>query len=164
CSGRLSHSLPTFWLALLLFSLLSIFAAMFDSILGFITQAVSSSVFIFCFCNLIIVIILVGSKSSSNSDDQGGEIPPSVLIIDASTNHKHGTNSEQFFSDSKLSRNINEDSRSQETSVADGEENNKKEDDHDKGEDEELRRKVEEFIEKINKGWKAELLGSSRLV
>ncbi|KAG6716737.1 hypothetical protein I3843_04G056900 [Carya illinoinensis] len=138
---------------------------MFDSILGFITQAVSSSVFIFCFCNLIIVIILVGSKSSFNLDDQGGEIPPSVLIIDATTNHKHGTNSEQVFNDSKLSRNIDEDSCSHEASVADGEENyrsNNKEDDNDKGEDE-LRKQVEEFIDKINKGWKAEL-GSSRLV
>lgn len=145
------------------FPFLSIFAAMFDSISGFITQAVSSSSFVFCVCNLIVVFILVGSKSGSksgsNSDDQEQFFNDSILsrnISKVSCPHEA----------SELSRNTSEVSCPHEASVADEEEycrnNKKKEDDHE-GEDE-LRRKVEEYIDKVNKGWRAELLRSSRLV
>lgn len=136
---------------------------MFDSISGFITQAVSSSSFVFCVCNLIVVFILVGSKSGSksgsNSDDQEQFFNDSTLsrnISKVSCPHEA----------SELSRNTSEVSCPHEASVADEEEycrnNKKKEDDHE-GEDE-LRRKVEEYIDKVNKGWRAELLRSSRLV
>ena len=131
--------------------------------LELITQAASNSLFIFCFCNLIIAILLVASKSSSDFGQQG-EIPLSV-VINTSTNHKHVTNGKQVFFYNKMLRNFDEVSYSHEAPVADKEEsgnnNNKKDEDKD---DDELRRRVEEFIEKVNKGWKAELLRSSRLV
>ncbi|KAK7287331.1 hypothetical protein RIF29_00573 [Crotalaria pallida] len=61
---------------------------MLDSILEFITQAASSSAFIFCFCNLIVVIILVDLKPSLISVHQESEIPLSM-----DTTHKQETNS-----------------------------------------------------------------------
>lgn len=139
---------------------------MFDSTLELITQAASNSVFIFCFCNLIIVFILVGSKSSSVCD-QEGEIPLSVTN-NASTDHGRGTNREQILDDNEFSRNANEVPVSQEAPVADNHENgsgdNRDKDDDGHGDSDELRRRVEEFIEKVNKGWRAELSGSARLV
>jgi hypothetical protein len=115
--------------------------------LELVTQAASNSVFIFFFCNFIIVVILVGSKSSS-SYGQEGEIPLSTFT-DTPTTHKQGINSTQSLDDNQMPRNVN--------IGVNGSSNNKDENDDD--DDDELRRRVEEFIEKVNKGWKAELLG-----
>ncbi|KAG2715687.1 hypothetical protein I3843_03G091800 [Carya illinoinensis] len=131
---------------------------MFDSVLELISQAASNSVFIFCFCHLIIVVILVGSKSSPNLDKEE-EIPVSG-IINTSTYQKQGRKSEQLFDGKELSY-------SQEAAPAADKEEKGNSDDHDNkdadkdGEDhhDELRRRVEEFIEKVNQGWKEELLG-----
>lgn len=135
---------------------------MFDSMFELITQAASNHLFIFCFCNLIIAtIFLVGSKPTSIIG-RAGEIPLS-LVINTRTNRNPGTESKQLFYDDKEKlRNVNElVSYSQEAPVDDREENsnsNSKNEDHD-DHDDELRRRVEEFIEKVNKGWKAESWG-----
>ncbi|XP_018815821.1 uncharacterized protein LOC108987375 [Juglans regia] len=135
---------------------------MFDSMLELISRAASNSLFIFCFCNLIIIaVILVGSKSSPNLDKED-EIPVSV-IINTSTHQKQGRKSEQLFDGKELSLNANELSYSlQEAApVADKEEkgnsdHDNKDVDKDSEDHDELRRRVEEFIEKVNKGWKEE--------
>lgn len=100
----------------------------------------------------------MGSKPTSIIG-RAGEIPLS-LVINTRTNRNPGTESKQLFYDDKEKlRNVNElVSYSQEAPVDDREENsnsNSKNEDHD-DHDDELRRRVEEFIEKVNKGWKAE--------
>ncbi|KAK7380194.1 hypothetical protein VNO78_32684 [Psophocarpus tetragonolobus] len=150
---------------------------MLDSVLEFITQAASSSAFIFCFCNLIIVIILVDLKPSL-SIHQESEIPPSK-----GENQKQGTKYSKSIVEKdtlplpqavQVSRDpeaetetieeieiesnydcTNEDKEKEEEEVDDDDNNN---------EEDELKRRVEEFIEKVNKGWKAELLSTSSLV
>ncbi|KAF5480291.1 hypothetical protein F2P56_001053, partial [Juglans regia] len=145
-----------------LFFLLLIFTTtMFDSMLELMSRAASNSLFIFCFFNLIIAVILVGSKSSPNLDKEV-EIPVSV-IINTSTYKKQGRKSEQLFDGKESSRNANELSYSLQEAAPDADKEEKDNSDHDNkdvdkdGEDhDELRRRVEEFIEKVNKGWKEE--------
>ncbi|KAG4952591.1 hypothetical protein JHK85_046458 [Glycine max] len=136
---------------------------MLDSVLDFITQAASSSAFIFCFCNLIIVIILVDLKPSL-SIHQESEIPLSK-----------GENQKQ---EAKYSKSLVEKetaslpqavevSHDQEAETVESIEiegnddcSNEEEDDDDDNninDEDELKRRVEEFIEKVNKGWKEEL-------
>lgn len=148
---------------------------MLDSVLELITQAVSSSTFIFCFCNLIIVIILLDLKPSI-SVHQRSEIPLSMYA-----NQKQGTNFKCLVEmDTESLSHVVEVSHvmeaETETKIEDNneiEENNdvdfSKEDEEDEQEekeedDDELRRRVEEFIEKVNKGWKEELLSRSSLI
>ncbi|KAE8100236.1 hypothetical protein FH972_018156 [Carpinus fangiana] len=136
---------------------------MLDYMFELITQAASNHLFIFCFCNLIIAIVLVGSKPTSKIG-HAAEIPIS-LVINTRTNRNPGADSKQLFYDKETLRNVNQVSCSQEAPVDDGREENgngsnknEDEDDDDDDDDDELRRKVEEFIEKVNKGWKAEIL------
>ncbi|TKY45048.1 hypothetical protein E2542_SST31332 [Spatholobus suberectus] len=154
--------------------------AMLDSVLEFITQAASSSAFIFCFCNLIIVIILVDLKPSL-SVHQGSEIP-----LSKGANQKQGANSKSLVEkdtaplpqavevshveEAEAVDNIeiegNYDcSNEEEEKVEEEEEEEDHGDNNDNdNDDDELRRRVEEFIEKVNKGWKEELLSTSSLV
>jgi hypothetical protein len=135
---------------------------MLDYMFELITQAASNHLFIFCCCNLIIAIVLVGSKPTSNIG-HAAEIPIS-LVINTRTNRNPGADSKQLFLEKETLRNVNQVSCSQEAPVDDGREengngSNKNEDEDDDDDDgDELRRKVEEFIEKVNKGWKAEIL------
>ncbi|KAI4351871.1 hypothetical protein L6164_006176 [Bauhinia variegata] len=146
---------------------------MIDSILEFITKAASSSAFIFCFCNLIIVIILIDLKPSL-SFDQGSEISLS-MIRNKAAKDKQEKNSKYPVEENKPDPEAGEVSAPQEGLAVDKIENEdsdncsneEKEDKEDEDEDEdedddELKRRVEEFIEKVNKGWKAEMLGTSR--
>ncbi|KAF5731098.1 hypothetical protein HS088_TW19G00702 [Tripterygium wilfordii] len=149
---------------------------MFDSTLEFIAQAASNSLVIFCFCNLIIVMIIAGSKPSSNFDRER-EIP--LLTIDRTcTDSKQGTTMDgnKMLKDTsessttqeapnkygeEMERDVGHFSSNQEASpIEDVEENSK----DDSNGDDELRRRVEEFIDKVNKGWKAELLKKPCLV
>lgn len=150
---------------------------MLDSVLELITQAASSSTFIFCFCNLIIVIILLDLKPSI-SVHQRSEIPLSIYA-----NQKQGTDFKCLVEmDTELSTQAIEvshviEAETTKTKIEDNieieenddvdfgkEEDEEYEQEEKEEDDDELRRRVEEFIEKVNKGWKEELLSRSRLV
>ena len=123
----------------------------FYSTLDLIRHVVSNSLFIFCFCNLIIVIILIGSKPNSNTKRESESLESTVI-------NKRGRSSkggEYEFSKAAMEVSIN--AQNGEAENDKGDRTNDKENDikEDKDEDE-LRKRVEEFIEKVNKGWKAE--------
>ncbi|KAL4317450.1 hypothetical protein AHAS_Ahas15G0386300 [Arachis hypogaea] len=146
---------------------------MLDSIVEFITQAASSSAFIFCFCNLIIVYILLDLKPtlSSSVQQENSEVTPSM-----GTNlQKQETNSKFLVQKDTELRAIqvsyvrqveaetigNDECFVEEVKKEDEEEEKEEKEEED---DDELRKRVEEFIEKVNKGWKEELLITSSLV
>ncbi|KAJ7970066.1 putative Translation initiation factor IF-2 [Quillaja saponaria] len=137
---------------------------MFEYTLEMITRAASNSHFIFCFCNLIIVIIFVGSKHRFNTD-QEGEIPTST-VDKVRRNEKQGTNAKHLFDENKQFQSAAEVSNGQEAPA----DNNLETGDSDtcsydeEEEEDELRKRVEEFIDKVNRGWKAELLRTSGFV
>ncbi|KAK7314896.1 hypothetical protein VNO77_33426 [Canavalia gladiata] len=140
---------------------------MLDSVLEFITQAASSSAFIFCFCNLIIVIILKDLKPSL-SIHQASEIPFSKVA-----NQKQGTNTKSLVVEKDIASlpQAVEVSHVEEAEIVDNieiegndEDCSNEDEEKEEEDDDELRRRVEEFIEKVNKGWKEELLSTSSLV
>ncbi|XP_022640305.1 nuclear polyadenylated RNA-binding protein 3-like [Vigna radiata var. radiata] len=154
---------------------------MLGSVLEFITQAASSSAFIFCFCNLIIVIILVDLKPSFSIHQQS-----EIHLLKGANDQKQGANNskpvvekdtapmpqavevEEVSHDheSETVKNIeiegNDDCSNEDEEKVEQE----KEDDRSEKDDsnDELRKRVEEFIQKVNKGWKEELLSTSSLV
>ncbi|XP_022774488.1 uncharacterized protein LOC111316690 [Durio zibethinus] len=126
---------------------------MIDSTLDLISQAVSNNLYVFCLFNLIIVMILMGSKHGS-SLDQDFEIPLSAPTYD-----------KQSISVSEQVKNANRLWSAYETAKDDNkgnrngfDANNTEDADED---DDELRRRVEEFIAKVNREWRAEKLGLS---
>ncbi|KAJ9679103.1 hypothetical protein PVL29_021133 [Vitis rotundifolia] len=138
---------------------------MFDTTMELITQATSNSLFIFCFCNLIIAILLIGSFLPSSYSDQESAIPFSV-VTNVDENDKETANAEDLFKESRVLMDASEVSDSEKGVVVDDnkeddsedssqEEEEEEEDDDD---DDELRRRAEEFIEKVNRGWRAEML------
>jgi hypothetical protein len=157
---------------------------MLDSILEMITQAASSSTFIFCFCNLIIVIILMDLKPRI-SVHQKSEFPLSIYEIqkqETNTKFSFEKSIESMTQEKEVSHVIEaeveaeEDEEEEEIKIEiedndddidcnneEGKEENEKEDEEEK-DDDELRKRVEEFIEKVNKKWKEELLSTSSLV
>ncbi|XP_045818882.1 nuclear polyadenylated RNA-binding protein 3-like [Trifolium pratense] len=153
---------------------------MLDSILEMITQAASSSTFIFCFCNLIIVIILMDLKPRI-SVHQRSEFPLSIYEIqkqEINTKFSFEKSIESMTQEKEVSHVIeaeaNEDEDEEnkieiganddiDCNNEEGKEENEKEHEEEK-DDDELRKRVEEFIEKVNKKWKEELLSTSSLV
>ncbi|KAL6291386.1 hypothetical protein ACE6H2_008896 [Prunus campanulata] len=133
---------------------------MLDSTLDLITQAASNSLFIFCFCNLIIVIILVGSKPISNNNEESAihlTMPTSKHVDD-----EQGTR-EQVCKKNNALMEVSQVSNAQ-TAISDNSKVSSANSDNGETEgDDELRTRAEEFIEKVNKAWKAELLRNSRL-
>lgn len=140
---------------------------MLDVTLDLITQTASSSLLAFCFCNLIIVIILVGSKPGSEFNQERSHASTSTPLSAVSTAN---TNEKGVLvvpkDENREEKNelvaVNEVSSAQ-NAVRDDNDNEDKEDEDDGGDDE-LRKRVEEFIEKVNRGWKAELSKTSHLV
>lgn len=136
---------------------------MLVSTLDSLTQAASNSLYAFCFCNLIIVMIFVGSKPGSYID-QESEIPRSKATYTI-TNEKQvdhdakceqkGIASSSIVISSEVS-NAKEELASAEKAAIDDQIVDNKECECDN--DDELRRRVEEFIEKVNKEWRAESL------
>lgn len=138
---------------------------MLDSVVEYITQAASSTAFIFCFFNLIIVIILVDLKLNLSFDQQN-EIP---LSMHTKTGIQE-TNSKPLINRNTLSPQAGKVSYAQEAAAAavnkigtEGNDNCCNEEEE-KEKEEELRRRVEEFIEKVNEQWKAEYLSTSTLL
>lgn len=149
---------------------------MLASAVDLLTQAASNSLLVFCFCNLIIVIIVMGSKPGSYFE-QESEIPVSMSssykynrnnanckqVDDAKCKQEEGTlvnPSDTVFS--KVSSNAKKElaTASDEKDSIISHHNDSKKCDN----DDELRRRAEEFIEKMNKGWRAELLRNSHLI
>ncbi|GLT49268.1 hypothetical protein SLA2020_228370 [Shorea laevis] len=138
---------------------------MFDSAIEMITQAASNSLLVFCLCNLIIVIILIGSKPSSTSH-QDTTIHLSVVskpktgdsermkVQDMSKKH----NSTPYVDGIRVSyTTTNSDTKEKEGTMENHENNipGSCEEDGQESNDE-LRRKVEDFIAKVNGEWRAE--------
>ncbi|GKV33712.1 hypothetical protein SLEP1_g42179 [Rubroshorea leprosula] len=131
---------------------------MLDFAMELITQAASNSLFVFCFCNSIIVTILIASKPCSTFD-QGTRIPLSVVsnlqAVKAQHLLKKRDNSTQDVFE--VSNATNNPDREKEGTMEDHEKNNpggRKEDDRE--DNDELRRRVEEFIAKVNRELRAE--------
>ncbi|XP_019450739.1 PREDICTED: uncharacterized protein LOC109353006 isoform X2 [Lupinus angustifolius] len=134
---------------------------MLDSILEFMTQAASSSAFIFCFCNLIIVIILVDLKPSLSIHQQS-EIPLHIvqkgtgsLPQEAQVSQVQEAKEAELDEEAKILAANNIEIKGNDDW------NNEEEESGEVEEDDELKRRVEEFIEKVNRGWKQELLSTS---
>ncbi|KAB2598550.1 hypothetical protein D8674_001470 [Pyrus ussuriensis x Pyrus communis] len=128
----------------------------------FIEKAASNSVFIFCFCNLIIVIILVGSRPVSNNDERS--IIRVTTAPSKSADDEQGTRAKQAWKEKNALMQVSELVSNEQNAAADDGEFSSTDGDSDDDEtdtDDELRTRVEEFIEKVNKAWKAEVLTTS---
>ncbi|KAL0371618.1 UNVERIFIED_CONTAM: hypothetical protein Scaly_0843400 [Sesamum calycinum] len=104
---------------------------MLDLTIELIGLAASNSLAVFCFCNLIIAILLVGSSKPSSQFDEG---KPNALP----------TTEEEKVSSVSIDMVDNEEETLDQKQEYD--------------DDDELRKRVEDFIEKINRGWRAEKL------
>ncbi|KAB2598552.1 hypothetical protein D8674_001472 [Pyrus ussuriensis x Pyrus communis] len=135
---------------------------MLDSTLQLITQAASNSVFIFCFCNLIVVIILVGSKPVSNNDERS--ITRTTTAPSKHADDEQGTRVKHAWKEKNALMQVSELVSNEQNAAADDGEFSSTDGDGDDDEtdtDDELRTRAEEFIEKVNKAWKAEVLTTS---
>ncbi|XP_058205237.1 uncharacterized protein LOC131319125 [Rhododendron vialii] len=137
---------------------------MLNSTIELITLAASNSLVVFCFCNLIIAVLLVGgSKPGSEFGDQDscGIPTPTFNFRSRGDEVEGGLETTRSVPDkhNALSTGVSEACDHEKATVDEVKENVEDGDD-----DDELRRRVEEFIDKINKGWKAERLRTSLLV
>lgn len=147
---------------------------MLHSTFELISFAASNSLLVFCFCNLIIMFLLVlSSNSSSEVDDEekpNNQSLPSIVRRDQENSISFDINAESESpvaiteAAALLQKNVEapaaesiETSTVSITVIDDCGENSEDEEE----DDDELRRKVEEFIEKVNRGWKEEKLRTS---
>ncbi|WRX19400.1 hypothetical protein QQP08_011887 [Theobroma cacao] len=131
---------------------------MLDSTLDLISQAVSNNLYVFCLFNLIIVMILMGSKHGS-SFDQDYEI-----LLSTPAYHKQDAEVKQSPDLRERAMNAGSVPGAYETATEDNKGNKNDINGNNiivTDEDDELRRRVEEFIAKVNREWKAEKLGMS---
>lgn len=158
---------------------------MFVSTFELICLAASNSHAVFCFFNLIIAILVVGSSKSTS---QYNEKKPDPCHSFAHEN-KDSTNMKNASSSSEIEKKLvktDEDEASfvsittvndEERSLVEEEEaeasfvsittvniNEEISRDEEEDDDDELRRRIEEFIEKVNKGWRVEKLKTYCLV
>ncbi|KAF9615342.1 hypothetical protein IFM89_022993 [Coptis chinensis] len=130
---------------------------MFILAIELITLVSSNSHLVFCFCNLIIGILFVSSSKSNSSHsniESGGN---DILIPKRIENEQIETDEITL-----LPIDIEESSNVPSVSNDDGKPVNEDSNDNiddEEGEDE-LRIRAEEFIEKINRAWKAEKLAT----
>ncbi|XP_021909393.1 uncharacterized protein LOC110823339 [Carica papaya] len=134
---------------------------MFDSTLELITQAASNSLFVFCFFNLIIVIILAGSRPGSDVHQQTETLLP-IGVYRNADDQKTNFNRNSVLVDVIEPVDEGEGNISDRSEDRDVEDDKIDEDDSGEGEEDALRRRIEEFIAKVNKEWKAEMLRTSR--
>ncbi|KAM5557144.1 hypothetical protein ABKV19_024502 [Rosa sericea] len=139
---------------------------MLDTTLDLLTQATSNSLIIFCFCNLIIAIILLGSKSISD-DHVESSIHPR-MSTNKHEEDEQGTSAKQVSDEERLESNasmqvsqppkannaVPDNSIVSKIIYSNG-------NDETEADDEELRTRVEEFIQKVNQAWKAEFLSTT---
>lgn len=148
---------------------------LFNSTFDLITLGASNSLVAFCFCNLIIAILLVASSKPSSTDTDAENLAPlsgideenpvplpgtaqrKKCVVDNSTNSDNSINMNEY----EASREVIEAPSANDAVSINGEEDKNPDADDEcrNGEnDDELRRRVEEFIDKVNRGWKAENL------
>ncbi|KAL8148173.1 hypothetical protein AgCh_005505 [Apium graveolens] len=133
---------------------------MFNSTLELINLVASNSFLVFCFCNLIIIILLIGSSKSAsgtNSDEDSTCLHSQEL---ARGNEKGMTAQSKK---SYTSSNDKNESRSfiepcVDRNLLNFEEVGRKE------EDDELRERIEAFIDKTTQAWKSEMLQKSIVI
>ncbi|XP_075495856.1 uncharacterized protein LOC142533103 [Primulina tabacum] len=161
---------------------------MLDSTLEFFTLAASNSLAVFCFCNLIIGIILVSGSSKPNesspflSDENlkkdaasssadsikvnkedrlssvgmADESRPFLIIRNVEIFEENAVSSFEKANESMKSN--HDDEKLWSVSIPMDDIIIEEESDADKEEDDELRERIEEFIAKINRGWRDEKL------
>ncbi|KAL2227158.1 uncharacterized protein LOC110011906 [Sesamum indicum] len=123
---------------------------MLDSTIELIGMAASNSLAVFCFCNLIIAILLVGSSKPSSQFEDGK--PNALPTIGNDGCFKKSTVSSHT---DALMEKEEEKVSSVSIDMVDNEEETSDQEQEDV-DDDELRKRVEDFIEKVNKGWRAE--------
>ncbi|XP_031375552.1 uncharacterized protein LOC116190019 [Punica granatum] len=127
---------------------------MLDSAVEVISQAASSSLFVFCFCNLIIAVILVGSKSKSSIE---GSCAPASSMPTCKSNTNETRVKAESPSNHREERAVAEpeDACTQcNIEIEDKGYNQEEDEDH----DDELKMRIEDFIAKVNREWQAENL------
>lgn len=124
---------------------------MSDSTMELIAEAASNSLFIFCFCNLIIGMIFIAYKPSSSFEQESEDGTPAV-ISNTYAYTEQETNSAQSCQSSITVKELSSPQQEQEAPTEDREDD--RNDNNDWEEDDELRRRVEECIEKANRGWR----------
>ncbi|GMP24199.1 hypothetical protein CsSME_00001547 [Camellia sinensis var. sinensis] len=133
---------------------------MLDSTIELISLAASNSIVVFCFCNFIIIgILLVGGAKPPSEFVQDSPIPPPTVDHRNQNGDIEGTITTCSLNNDDDALTVDSESCA-EKAMVDEEEEKEKENE----EDDELRRRVEEFIDKINRGWKAEKSRTSLLV
>ncbi|CAI9774990.1 unnamed protein product [Fraxinus pennsylvanica] len=159
---------------------------MFVSTFELICLAASNSHAVFCFCNLIIAILVVGSSMSASQCNEEKPYPCHSFPYENkdSTNMKNAASSSmkakklvETDEDEASSISITSVNNEERTWVEEEEEeeasssvgitmvnDEEKSRDEEQDDDDELRRRVEEFIEKVNKGWMDEKLKTYCLV
>ncbi|KAL7001634.1 hypothetical protein U1Q18_002786 [Sarracenia purpurea var. burkii] len=133
---------------------------MFNSTFELISLAASNPIFAFCFCNFIVAILLVGgSKSVSEFEfDRFGPVQtPTTIAGKNESDIAGGIDIAVSAGGNNGGNDVGDEARVAEIRVDEERQNQGSE------EDDELRRRVEEFIDKINGGWKAEKLKAQRL-
>lgn len=159
---------------------------MFVSTFELICLAASNSHAVFCFFNLIIAILVVGSSKSTSQFNEKKPDPCHSFAYE----NKDSTNMKNVSSSSEKEKKLvetDEDEASfvsittvndEERSLVEEEEeaeasfvsitavniNEEISRDEEEDDDDELRRRIEEFIEKVNKGWRVEKLKTYCLV
>ncbi|KAI6674790.1 hypothetical protein NL676_002696 [Syzygium grande] len=135
---------------------------MLDLFAELAAQAASNSLVVFCFCNLLIVIILMSPKPSSNLDERS-ELHLAVVTHDGVIDEQR-MDIEQPPEDGEMwpevmelcvCENLEKEGRS---CSGEGEDDNEDDGESNNDDDDELRRRVEAFIDKVNREWKEEKL------
>ncbi|XWS60987.1 hypothetical protein CRYUN_Cryun07bG0086700 [Craigia yunnanensis] len=136
---------------------------MLYSTLDLLTRATSSDLYVFCFFNLIIVIIFMGSKHDSNLDQDCEINPPTPANDSQDIEVEHSLDSSEQGTNASgvglcVHETVSEDSRVSEDDYSDNNsDTDEKDENHEEGDDE-LTKRIEEFISKVNREWRAEML------
>ncbi|KAI3817927.1 hypothetical protein L1987_11727 [Smallanthus sonchifolius] len=167
CNGSFDWSINPFMLLHLIRFLILLMGGLGDGSIWFgldqvfyCTVAASNPHLIFLFCNLIIVIlILVSLEPTSNSDHNKHTPtpipPPPPQPLPAANENKSSEATTQTTLLQEITTNVLIDV---DQVSYDDDCNLSVKEVHEESQDDELRRRVEEFIDKINRGWKAEKL------
>lgn len=128
---------------------------MFDSTVEVFTLAAPDPLLVFGLCNLIIVILILSglNPSSMGPQEWAHEVPKRI------EKEEKGGHESFFSEDIEASSSANVSQAANDKKLPNvGREESDNEDEYEEEADDELRRRVEEFINKVNRGWKEERL------